>query len=145
MLKTKKYLSFAFTVFICTCLLVGCSRTFVVKPSGSFTGPVRFDFYENKETGEPSKFKIVEFVVQKQLDNGSWVTSWELYGKKSLSSIEYGAEYNGLNVVVSPEPLEKGVHYRVLAAEVSATSPKGFSGSEFHFTDSGEMVVKEYK
>lgn len=145
MLKTKKYISFAFTVFICAFLLVGCSRTFIVKPSGSFTGPVRFDFYENKEASEPSKFKIVEFVVQKQIDNGSWVTSWELSGKQSLSSIEYGAEYGGLDVVVSPAPLENNVHYRVLAAEVSAASPKGFSGSQFYFTDSGEMVVKEYK
>ena len=145
MLKKKSHMPFVFTVFVCACLLAGCSRIFVVKPSGSFAGPVRFDFYESKNASEPSKFQIVEFFVQKQVDGGSWVTSWELAGKQSLSSIEYGANYDGLDVVVAPATLEKNRHYRVLVSDSSATGPKGHAGSEFYFTDSGEMAIKEYK
>lgn len=144
MRKTNRYITSFFVVTVCACFLVGCSRTFLVKPTGGFDSSVRFNFYENETASEPSEFKIVEFVIQKKVDNDSWGTSWELSGKQSLSSIEYGAKYEGLDVIVAPEPLKKNTDYRVLVAEVSATSPKGFAGSEFYFTDSGELVVKTY-
>lgn len=145
MLKIKKYSFYFCTIFICACLLAGCSRIFFVKPAGSFSGQVRFDFYENRNESVPSKFKIVEFVVQRRAGDEGWVTSWELAGKQLLSSVEYGAEYDNLKVIVAPAPLEKNVDYRVLVAAVSAAYPKGYSGSEFHFTHSGEMVIKEHK
>lgn len=133
---------FVFIALFCG-LLIACSKIFVIKPSGSISGHVRFDFFESETAGKSSSFMIVEFVVQKQTDTGRWVTSWELVGKQALSSIEYGSEYDGLVEVVPPAPLEKNTNYRVLASELSATGPKGYAGSEFHFIDSGEMVVKE--
>ena len=144
MLKMNRYISLVFLAAFLS-LLVGCSKTFIVKPSGNFSDSVRFDFYESKDARETTKFGVVEFVVQKEVDGGEWVTIWELRGKQSLSFIEYGSKYDDLNEVVSPDSLEKNVNYRVLVAEVSFSGPKGYSGSEFYFKESGEIVVKKYK
>ncbi len=123
-------------------LLVGCSRTFVVKVEGTLD-ELYFRFYKSFTEINVSEFNIVELVVQKELENGKWVVVWELNGKQALKEIKYGNRPNKLDEVVTPTPLEKGPKYRVLVSETSFANPKGFAGNTFFFNEYGELISEE--
>lgn len=136
----KRYSAFVLVV-ISVLLLTACSRTFIVKPSGSLGGEITFHFYKKVEDTVPSKFNIVDLVVQKKVSAEKWEIVWELKGEQSLDSIVYGKKHKNLKEVVSAEPLKKGVQYRILASETSYANPIGYAGVEFSFDDSGNIVV----
>jgi len=119
--------------------LTSCSRTFVIKPIGQFGKQITFQFYKTASDVDPSKFSIVEFVVQEQVDTDKWVTVWELTGDQSLDRIEYGMKYKGLDEVVSAKPFSKDKQYRVLVLEITWPNPKGYAGVSFSFQNDGTI------
>jgi hypothetical protein len=121
--------------------LAGCSRTFIVVPSGAINQGLLFSFFERKSDGQPSDYTIVELFVQRFDEQKNWVTIWELKGKKQLSFVKYGSSYSGLSQVVPPAKLQANSRYRVLVSEVSATNPKGLGGSEFLLDENGLVKV----
>ncbi|RUO18029.1 hypothetical protein CWE08_12055 [Aliidiomarina iranensis] len=134
----------AFYIISLALVLVGCSRTFVVKPSGHMESGINFYFYQSEENDSPSEFYIVDVVVQKKVADKKWVAVWELSGKQALERIQYGEEYKELGEVVPAAPLEKGELYRILISEISRSGPKGFSGAEFSIDGNG-AVIERYK
>jgi len=113
--------------------LLSCSRTFTIKPEGNVHESIEFTFYRNDELVE---LRVVEFVVQREAPDGSWSVVWELQGEEDLSSVEYGQEYEGLAIVVPPEPLQPKSRYRALASELAWPNPKGHSAVAVSFYES---------
>jgi hypothetical protein len=118
--------------------LLSCSRTFTIKPEGNVHESIEFTFYRNDE---PVELRVVEFVVQREAPDGSWSVVWELQGEEDLNSIEYGKEYEGLSIVVPPEPLQPKSRYRALASELAWPTPKGHSAVAFSFDESGNATT----
>jgi len=118
--------------------LLSCSRTFTIKPEGNVHESIEFTFYRNDELVE---LRVVEFVVQREAPDGSWSVVWELQGEEDLSSVEYGQEYEGLAIVVPPEPLQPKSRYRALASELAWPNPKGHSAVAFSFDESGNATT----
>lgn len=120
--------------------LASCSRAFIIKPMGRVDQPVMFYFYESPNAERPSRFNIVEFVVQEQKSD-RWVTVWELNGEKSLEVIIYGQKYEGLVERTPAKPLSPKAKYRVLAKDRPRFDPVGYSAAFFSFDESGALVV----
>jgi hypothetical protein len=118
--------------------LLSCSRTFTIKPEGNVHESIEFGFYRNDE---PVELRVVEFVVQREAPDGSWSVVWELQGEEDLGSIEYGKEYEGLAIVVPPEPLQPKARYRALASELAWPNPKGHSAVAFSFDERGSVTI----
>lgn len=119
----------------------GCSRTFVIAVNGSEGDSITFSFYEFDGDVERTTLNIVEFVVQEQAPDGRWIVSWELQGSRRLDSIDYGAEYDGLDEMAPAKPLSRGRRYRAFASELSWPSPKGQSAVAFSIAEDGSLAV----
>lgn len=139
-LNKNRYL---FTVVVLALALctTSCSRSFFIKPQGEFGQPIVFQFYKSENDVQSSKFKIIEFVVQEQVDGSKWVTVWELSGEQSLHAIEYGNQYEYLDEVIVSKPLLRKANYRALASEITWPNPKGYSAVAFSFDENGKLVV----
>lgn len=121
--------------------LVSCSRAFIIKPTGRIDQSVTFYFYESPNADQPSKFNIVELVVQEQKSDKEWITVWELNGERSLEAITYGGKYEGLVERAPAKSLSPKANYRVLAKDRPRFDPVGYSAVFFSFDESGALVI----
>lgn len=121
--------------------LTGSSRAFITQVEGSLANTVSFHFYRLPGDGQRVRLRIVEFVVQEGTGQGEWTTVWELKGKRSLDTITYGLQYEGLSEVVRAKPLSRGTQYRALVSERSWLRPTGYSTVYFEFESDERGVV----
>lgn len=119
-------------------LLTSCSFDFYTVASGNLERGVSFDFFGSSIDGEPSKFKILSFVVQELEGDKNWETIWGVSGEQKLNGISYGQKYNGLTERVPSKPLQLGKKYRVVvSASKWPKSGVGYSGLEFYIDEQG--------
>jgi hypothetical protein len=129
------------TALVALACLTGSSRAFITKVDGSLTDAVVFHFYLSVNDAEPSKIRVVEFVVQEKKSQKEWVTVWELRGAQTLGAITYGSKYNGLSETVPVKPLLRTEKYRVLVSERAWLSPTGYSAVYFMFDQDGRAFA----
>lgn len=125
-------------------ILVGatsCVYTIFIKATGSINQPITFKFFHSANDEKPSKFDILDVIVQEQSVNADWVTIWDLNGKASLSEIVYGSKYQGLNEIVPPKPFRRNGKYRLYVSGTTWPAPGiGKAGMEFTFDEEGKVI-----
>lgn len=118
--------------------VTSCVCPVFIKATGNLGQTVTFKFFKSADDEKPSKFDVVGFTVQEQSTDGRWVTIWHLNGKKSLSEIEYGRKYEGLDEIIPSKPLKHKVRYRALVSATTWPKPGlGEAGIDFFFDEAG--------
>ncbi len=121
--------------------VVSCVYPVFMGATGSLDQAVRFRFFKSPDTEKPLKIDVAGFTVQEQSTDNQWVVIWHLNGKKSLSEIEYGRKYEGLNEIVPINLMKQGVQYRALVSGTRWPKPGlGEAGMTFFFSEGGKLV-----
>lgn len=137
----KKQFSAATLAMVAIFCLTGSSRAFVTRVDGSLAGDVSFRFYLPGNDVQPTKLRIVEFIVQEQRSENRWTTAWWIEGEQSVNRIIYGAKYDGLPETAPAKPLVRGTKYRALVSERARLKPTGYSAVYFIFNEDGNVLT----
>ncbi len=137
---------FFYSIFFAIALgITSCIYTAYVKVTGSTSQVVTFTLFKSSADEEPSKFKVLDVTVQERsIDGSQWTTIWDLHGEgASLSGINYGMKYDGLNEIVPAKPLNPGRGYQVIISGTTRLSPGlGKAGASFFIDNDGHVFQK---
>jgi hypothetical protein len=103
-------------------LLTWCSGSFVVKPMGSVTEGIRFEFWRRADDAAPRAFTIEDLEVQRLGADGSWKRCWRVAGSARLSEIKFGETPGGMQPTGDITWLQFGGRYRALVHASDATA-----------------------
>jgi len=103
-------------------LLASCSGSFVVKPKGSVTEGIRFEFWRRADDAAPTTFTIEDLEVQRLGGDGSWKRCWRVAGSARLSEIKFGETPGGMQRTDDVTWLQFGGRYRALVHASDATA-----------------------
>ena len=129
------------TIIAAGLVLAGCSRTFLIFPSGSLDTGIYFQFGFSES--ELTRNRITSFNVYAVSDTRSLDLIWSLSGRSRLGKIEYGVVPDRLNEQAPATNLERGGVYHVSATDdpIDPTSPPGGADLIFYLSEIGEPVT----
>jgi hypothetical protein len=122
MVRSAPRVSWWSVLFLVCPLLASCSGSFVVKPKGSVTEGLRFEFWRRADDAAPSAFTIEDLEVQRLGADGSWKRCWRVAGSARLSEIKFGETPAGMQRTDDITWLQFGGRYRALVHASDATA-----------------------
>jgi hypothetical protein len=132
---------FAISILMVALGITSCVYSVFIRATGNLGQTITFKFFKSIDDERSSTFDIVGFTVQEQSADARWVAIWHLNGQASLSEIEYGKTYKGLDEVVPAKPLKQKVRYRVLVSGTTWPKPGlGQAGIDFFFDADGKLI-----
>lgn len=125
--------------------LVGasCSGTFDILPVGQLGGPLTFHF-KRLGNNDAIRLDLDELYVEERQTDNTWSIIWEIRGKTSTESIEYGKDYPGLKIIRAADAFKARSTYRVYAKGFSGNGPVMRSAVQFSFDEKGSVVIVGY-
>lgn len=118
-------------------LLLSCSQGLVVKPRGTVTSGVRFEFWRpSDDRAQPSKVWLSELEVQQRGTDGTWKPCWQIHGSARLSEIRFGDTPEGMTRNGDIVWLQYGGRYRVRVS-ASDTIAARYGGTDFEIGPDG--------
>jgi len=117
-------------------LLLSCSGGLVVKPRGTVTSGVLFEFWRGDDPEHPSKVWLSDLEVEQLGADGRWKPCWRVQGSARLSEVRYGETPRGMTRVGDLVWLQYGARYRIRVA-ASDTIAARYGGADFEIGPDG--------
>ena len=121
-------------------LNTGCSRPFIIMPTGHVNNAVLFEFYEidGKNALDAT---ITRLAVQEVVADDKWVVMWDVEGSQATRGVTYGVIPRGLRERTVARPLIRGSHYRVIATVSRRLGAGGTSMARFSIDSAGAVLI----